>query len=210
VSEVWEGMWERIEELSAVRRVLVLVAVVVLLVGGFTYFLYLPRQAEIAKLEKRAEEIATQRNQISARLGNVEALRAEVRELKARFARAQAQLPDKKEIPELLSQISSAGRQSGLEILRFKQLPEEYADFYAAVPVEIVVRGNYFQVAKFFDRVAKLDRIVNVSDIVISEPEQVGNDISVETRCRATTFRFLDEGERKKVAEEKKKKGKKK
>lgn len=210
MSELWERMWERIEELSPGRRIAVLLAVVVLLITAFFYLIYVPQRARVVRLDKQAGEIATQRDLIRERLKNVDALRAEVRDLKARFALAQAQLPDKKEIPELLSQVSNAGRQSGLEILKFKQLPETYADFYAAVPVEIVVRGNYFQLAKFFDKVAGLNRIVNVSDIVIKDPKQVGDDISLETKCKATTFRFLDEAERQRIAAEKKQKGKKK
>jgi len=203
-------MWERIEELAPGRRVALLVAVLIALFGGFFYLVYFPRAAEVERLRKQAEQIAAQRDVIGVRLGNVEKLRAEVEDLKARFALAQAQLPDKKEIPELLSQVSNAGRQSGLEILRFKQLPEVYADFYAEVPVEIVVRGNYFDVAKFFDKVARLSRIVNVSDIVMKDPKQVGDEISVETKCKATTFRFLDEAERERIAAQKKAKEKKK
>ncbi len=208
--ELWERMWERIEELSPGRRVALLVAVLILLFGGFFYLVYFPRAAEVERLRKQAEQIAAQRDVIGLRLKNVEKLRAEVEDLKARFALAQAQLPDKKEIPELLSQVSNAGRQSGLEILKFKQLPEVYADFYAEVPVEIVVRGNYFNVAKFFDKVARLSRIVNVSDIVMKDPKQVRDEISVETKCKATTFRFLDETERERIAAQKKAKEKKK
>lgn len=203
-------MWERIEELPPGRRVALLVAVLILLFGGFFYLVYFPRAAEVERLRNQAEQIAAQRDVIGQRLRDMEKLRAEVEDLKARFALAQAQLPDRKEIPELLSQVSNAGRQSGLEILKFKQLPEVYADFYAEVPVEIVVRGNYFNVAKFFDKVAHLSRIVNVSDIVMKDPKQVGDDISVETKCKATTFRFLDETERARIAAQKKAQEKKK
>ena len=108
-----------------------------------------------------------------------------------------------KEIPDLLSAISSAGRESGLEIMLFKQKPERFQDFYAEVPVDVLVRGNYHQVATFFDRVGQLDRIVNVSDISMKDPKTEDGTMVVNTACSAVTFRFLDEQEREKVAKEK-------
>jgi len=60
-------------------------------------------------------------------------------------------LPDTKEIPDLLSNISSLGREAGLDVVQFKQRPEKFEEFYAEVPVDILVRGTYHQVASFFD-----------------------------------------------------------
>src|SRR6185436_2667370 len=99
--------------------------------------------------------------------------------------------------------ISSAGRESGLEILLFRQKPERFQDFYAEVPVDVLVRGNYHQVATFFDRVGQLDRIVNVADISMKEPKAESGTMIVDTSCSAVTFRFLDEAERARVAKEK-------
>ena len=64
-------------------------------------------------------------------------------ELEGGLKQAVAQLPDTKEIPDLLSGISSMAREAGLEIVQFKQRPEVYKEFYAEVPVEILVRGTY-------------------------------------------------------------------
>jgi type IV pilus assembly protein PilO len=132
-----------------------------------------------------------------------------VRELSAQLRLAEARLPDQKEIPDLLSAVSSAGRESGLEILLFRQKPERFQDFYAEVPVEVLVRGNYHQVATFFDRVGKLDRIVNVSDISMKSPNVEGDTMIVDTACSAITFRFLDEGERDRIRKEKAEQAKK-
>jgi type IV pilus assembly protein PilO len=126
-----------------------------------------------------------------------------VRELGAELKQAEAQLPDSKEIPDLLSNISSAGRDSGLEMISFRQKAEQLKDFYAEVPVEVAVRGNYHQVATFFDRVGKLDRIVNVGDIAMQGPKREGDLMIVDTACSAVTFRFLDEAEREQIAKEK-------
>ena len=110
--------------------------------------------------------------------------------------------PDQKELPDGLSSISLLGRESGLDILVFRQRPETYREFYAEVPVEMEVRGTYHQVAAFLDEVGRLDRIVNVSNIVVSNPEVENGDLLLKASSRVTTFRFLSEAEREKLADE--------
>jgi type IV pilus assembly protein PilO len=117
--------------------------------------------------------------------------------------RAIAQLPDTKEIPDLLSTISSLAREAGLEIIQFKQRPEQYQEFYAAVPVDILVRGAYHQVASFFDQVGRMARIVNVTDVGMKSPQRPqGDSVPLDTSCVAVTFRFLDEAERERLAKQ--------
>jgi type IV pilus assembly protein PilO len=119
---------------------------------------------------------------------------------------AAAELPTTKEIPDLLSNISSLGRESGLEIMQFKQRPEQFEDFYAQVPVDIVVRGAYHQVGAFFDKVGRMARIVNVTNVAIKSPTKADSDsVTLDTSCAAVTFRFLDEAERERIAKQKEK-----
>jgi type IV pilus assembly protein PilO len=74
------------------------------------------------------------------------------------------------------------------------------------------VRGSYHQIALFFDKVRRLDRIVNISDTNMKNPQLVGGQMQVDAAFSATTYRFLNEEERERVAKEKeaaaKKKGK--
>jgi len=179
----------------------IILAVVVL---DWQYW-YGPNQAELADLnvqvaEKRAD-LDTRRSKTNAR-GEFE---RELRELNAELKRAQARLPDQREIADLLSNVAASGRASGLEITLFRQKPEVYHDFYADVPVEMQMRGTYHDVALFLDRVKRLDRIVNVSDIKMTKPRIELDRMMLDAGCTATTFRFLDESERAKLLEEKKK-----
>ena len=130
----------------------------------------------------------------------------QLRDLTAELRRAQARLPDQREIADLLSSIAASGRSAGLEITLFRQKPETYHDFYAGVPVEMQMRGTYHELATFLDRVKRLDRIVNVTDIHLTKPHIDNERMLLEATCMVTTFRFLDEAERQKLLEEKKKK----
>jgi len=194
---------DRFFELEARLRWALCAITVVLVFIGYWALVFSGRRAEIATLHGKITTLKTQLATKNQLLANLDAVRTAVTELKAQVRQAEERLPDKKEIPELLSSVSSAGRESGLEVMLFRQKAERYQDFYAEVPVEVLVRGNYHQVAAFFDRVGQLDRIVNVGEISMRLPRDEGSSMIVDTSCSAVTFRFLDEEERARVAKEK-------
>jgi type IV pilus assembly protein PilO len=170
---------------------------------------YGPRQRRLAELRsevvERRAELETKRGKTNARSD----AERELQDLTAELRRAQARLPDEREIADLLSSVAASGRAAGLDIVLFRQKPEVYHEFYAEVPVEMKMRGTYHDVALFLDRVKRLDRIVNVSDIRLRQPEITGDRVVLEAGCTATTFRFLDEAERQQRKEDTKKDGKK-
>ncbi len=197
---------ERFLELPPRQRVIAVVVAVASLFLGYAYFLYWPRSASITELEQRRNDLVKDRDRKVALVANLDQTRKAVAELDGDLRKAVAQLPDTKEIPDLLSSISSLGRESGLEIIQFKQRPEQYQDFYAEVPVDILVRGTYHQVATFFDKVSRMARIVNVTNVAIKSPAKAESDsVTLETSCAAVTFRFLDEAERERIAKQREK-----
>ena len=202
-------LFDRIMDMPVRQRVLLLVGSVFLLFFLYGYLLYLPRTAEIDEKQENLVALEKDRDRKQALVSNLPQLRQEVADLNAALKKAVSQLPDTKEIPDLLSGISAVARESGLEIQQFRQKAETYQDFYAEVPVEILVRGAYWQVESFFQRVSDLTRIVNMSDIGIKAPTLIENDpVQLQTSCAATTFRFLDEEERDRIKKEREKKAK--
>lgn len=194
---------ERFFELESRQRVMAVAGLLAVVFGSYWYFVYSGRRAETVAVTAKIKDLRAQRESKQKLVANIGELQQTVRDLGAQLKEAEAQLPDSKEIPDLLSSISSAGRDSGLEVISFRQRQEQLKDFYAEVPVDVTVRGNYHEVATFFDRVGKLDRIVNVADIVMQSPKREGDEMIVDTLCSATTFRFLDEQERAEIAKEK-------
>ncbi len=168
----------------------------VLLLGAFVWrYLYadLGERATLL-LERRADlvsQIATERNLAK----NLAVYRAEVAGLEVHLRRALQELPDKKEIPDLLRSISSLATQAGLEEALFRPVPEVFREFYAEVPVSIAVQGSFHQVAAFFYEVGRLSRIVNINQIAIREPVVTDDGVRIKAECTATTFRYLDEEE---------------
>ena len=200
---------DRILEMPTRQRVLLLVGGVGMLFFLYANFIYWPRSTTIAEKQENLDAMIASRDAKAMLVANLAKAKEEVADLRAALNEAVAQLPDTKEIPDLLSNISAVGRDSGLDIAQFRQRPEVYREFYAEVPVEILVRGSYFQVEEFFNQVSQLTRIVNVADIGIKAPATIKDDnIRLETSCSATTFRFLDEEERERIAKEREKESK--
>ncbi len=164
---------------------------------------YSPLADQIADLSAHIESARTERDKKKKLAANLPALKEQVRLLDGMLKEAMAQLPDRKEIPDLLSSISTKVTESGLEILLFRPRPENPQEFYAEVPVDILVRGGFQNLVTFFDEVGRLPRLINLQNIEIKNPKINGDQVTVEASTLATTFRFLDEAERAKIAAEK-------
>lgn len=197
---------ERLLDLPPRQRLLLLIGVLAALIGLYAFFVFMPRSERIATLEQRREQVQQDRDRKAALLANLEQTRKDVAALDSELRQAVAQLPDTKEIPDLLSTISSLGREAGLDITQFKQRPEQFEEFYAVVPVDIVVRGTFHQVAAFLDSVGHMARIVNIADVHMKGPPKIeNNSVDLETTAVAVTFRFLDEAERERIAKQREK-----
>ena len=159
---------------------------------------------EISKLTSKREELKANYEKYVKETKRMPQLQKEIDGLNRDLKKARSQLPSAKEIPELLTLISDTGTNAGLEFLLFKPFSEEKVDFYSKVPVEMVILGSFHNVAIFFDKVKKMKRIVDISNVKIKSKAREGK-ISLETSCKATTYKYLEESALKTKAEKKKK-----
>jgi type IV pilus assembly protein PilO len=183
-------------------------AIVVLLALGF-FYIYQPSADEIIRLTEEANKVREDRDKKQKTAANMAALQRDLQEWDVKLKMVIAQLPDSREIPDLLSNISTKAREAGLDIVLFRPRPENMKEFYAEIPVDIVVRGGFYSAVAFFDQVGKFNRLLNIDNIDFKNPKVSGDQVGLEISTLATTYRFLDEAERKKVAEQKAKVGKK-
>jgi type IV pilus assembly protein PilO len=173
-----------------------------LLILGY-FYVYLPGDDKLAKLAEEVESVKADRDKKRALSANLPKLQKDLQEWDSKLKAAVAQLPDRKEIPDLLSSLSTKAREAGLEILLFRPRAETFQEFYAEIPVDIVVRGGFFNAVTFFDEVGKLSRLVNMDNIDLKNTKVGSEPVVLDISTLATTYRFLDDAERKKVAEEK-------
>ena len=192
------------------RRLLVYGFLILLLIVLYYFFLHLRGAGLIVEKQTKIETLEGEKVKLLATLKGQEALKAEIEKINAQFQEVTKQLPESKEIPDLLRQVSNMGRDSGLEITLFRQPGENIKELYADVPVEMAVRGGYHQLALFFEKVRQLDRIVNIGDIGMKNPQMLEGRLQVEASFSATTYRFLTVEEQAQIVKRKEEEKKKK
>jgi type IV pilus assembly protein PilO len=198
---------DSILKLPTPKKVLILVAILIAIAGLYLYLLIVPSQDElkVAKAELSKLEVELSTNKAIA--SELPRFKEQVAELNEELKKALTQLPNEKEIPEILKSISSLGKESGLEFILFKPKPEEPQQFYAKVPIELVALGNYHNVGIFFDKVSKLPRIINVIDFNIARAKDTKNindrELLLKTSCMINTYRFIEKKSEEKKSEKK-------
>ena len=193
---------DRILDLPKQQKLGILAGIIIALLALDYFLLYQPSSLEISRLSGEIENNRNEREKKKKDVANLPQLKQQVQQLDGMLKEAMAQLPDRKEIPDLLSSISSKARESGLDILVFRPRAENYQDFYAEIPVDIVVRGGFHNVVTFFDEVGRMHRLVNLSNIELRNPKVSDDRVILESSTLAVTFRFLDDAERARVAAE--------
>jgi type IV pilus assembly protein PilO len=183
---------ESIVKLPTSRKILILGILTAVIIGLYFYLIYMPNLESLKK--KKAEMVALENQVRELRIvaANMKRFQAEAAKLREELKVAMTQLPTSKEIPSLLSNISRLGKEAGLEFLLFKPAAEVSKEFYSEIPVEMRVRGTYHNVALFFDKVGKLPRIVNISEVGMDNAKEVFGRWDINTACRATTFKFIE------------------
>ncbi|MBF0590440.1 MAG: type 4a pilus biogenesis protein PilO [Magnetococcales bacterium] len=190
--------------LNRLQRLGVGAALVVLVAAIYGFIWFGDRQARIESLTQKISDqerkIVTKRSMLK----KLPKLHRELEELRKEEAEALLELPSKQEIPTLLTQISHAGHEQGLEFLLFQPKPEVPIEFYAEVPISLGFRGQYHQAGLFLDRLSRLPRIVGVVSLAMVPDND--NKKLLRITADAVTYRYLGAPE----LLDNKKKGKKK
>jgi type IV pilus assembly protein PilO len=175
-------------------KMFIVLAFIVIIVGLYWYFLYKPVRDQINILRPEQAKLKSELMKIQAIVAEKPKYEAMLEQTRLDLLIALKQLPDKSEIPSLLENISSLGKFAGLEFQLFKPRVEAPKNFYAEIPVDIKVKGTFKDVLDFFDKVSKMPRIVNISEISIngSPKRGYGGSTSVDTSCVATTYKFIE------------------
>ncbi|CAB1083281.1 hypothetical protein D1AOALGA4SA_10855 [Olavius algarvensis Delta 1 endosymbiont] len=199
-----EPFLEKVESLSKIQRIVISVAIFGLITGGFIYFLYWPKLEQLNRLNTRLEKIEKKLVAAKNNAKDMKKFQSKMKEAEAQFRMAMKKLPEKEEIPSLLSSISNSGQLVGLDFLLFEPKAEKKKKFYAEIPVAMNIRGDYHNLALFFDEVARLSRIVNIQNIQIAKTKDKSSH-ELNTKCVAVTYKFIEQSSKKKGKKNKKK-----
>lgn len=172
-----------------------LAAVVVLLTVANFFLMVQPTEDKIKAQVEQRRKLDIDLAEKSEIAQNLNERRREMDVLEQKLAEALTELPEKKEIDELLAQINDVGKKSGLEIARVEPGKETVSggEFFARIPIKMTVSGNYHEIAMFMQEIANMRRIVNVNGIDLGKPTVKNEKVILSSTFVATTFRFVDQ-----------------
>lgn len=158
--------------------------------GGGYYFIIKDKRASLARLEQTESELRTNFEVKQAKAVNLDAYKAQMKEMEVSFVSMLQQLPRKSEVAELLIDISRTGLVNGLEFELFKPEEERPIDFYIELPITMRITGSYHQFAEFVSGLAAMPRIVTLHNFKMGPLAANGN---MTMDITAKTYRYFDE-----------------
>ena len=171
----------------------ILAVCVVVLFAGFWFLIQDELDVYGVSQKKEVSLRETYTNKVGMAV-NLQTYKNQMEEMQQTFGSMLRQLPNTTEVPDLLVDITQAGLGRGLEFATFKPEKEQPKDFYAELPISIVVRGSYHELAQFVSDVAALPRIVTFGDISISTGSATGSSSKLSMSATAKTYRYLETG----------------
>lgn len=188
---------EQLEKLGKVPRAArygAVGAILALVAAGYYFLFYQDAYTRLTAQRVRAQELQRKLTNVRAVANNVSEFEQEVASLERELEIALKQLPNRKQFEDLLQDITTAGKKVGVTIKSIQRTKEIEHDFYAEVPFSLELQGNYHNIAMFFERVAKLPRIVNIGSMKVNaQPGDKDSATELRVEGTATTFRFLSD-----------------
>lgn len=186
-----------IKNLPLYAKILIAVAPAVIISAVVIFLLFLPKHKEIKAVENK---IAAQENEIAknqAKAAKLPELTLENEKLRNKLNALKQQLPEEKEISTLLRQVSDLCIRAGLKVLLWKpqQRKPHSSGIVYEIPVNVELSGSYHNLGYFFSSLTKLNRIVNISNIKLSDPKPDKGSSTLKISFVATTFSAIPEEE---------------
>ena len=186
---------------TAIKMVSGILLFVLIVTAGW-WFHHKGQQEQLELVKAKEQELRTSFEFKQKKAANLEALQAQLEDIKQSFGDLLKRLPDKTEVAGLLVDISQQGLGSGLEFELFKPGKEAPSEFYVELPIQIRVAGDYHSFGQFVSGVADLPRIVTQHNVrIYNDRKGKDGDTKLIMETIAKTYRYMDDSEGEEVEE---------
>jgi type IV pilus assembly protein PilO len=186
-------------ELSGIKQLVAIVVGATLLSVALYYTVFKTEREANAAAQQKLQDKLRENADLEAYKPKLADMERQVANLKQQLEIERKIVPDEKEVDDFMRMMDSEAQKSGIEIRRYTAKPVTAKDFYTEVPFDMELDGPYYSMLNFFDRVGKLERIVNVSGLLVASTRRPGDaktrhvyqyapGESVVATCTATTF----------------------
>ncbi len=179
------------QKIPLLHKVVATVILITLLVAGHWYFIYLDQQKEITKLDVQIRKLDEERQEKQEIAANLSTFKKMVEYLNQKLIEKNKNLPENANIDQLLKTLNELSSKADIRVQKFVPVAEVRRNFYAEIPVNLELQGNFHEILTFFDAVGKEDRIINITDITMKEPDFKNQKLLLKSTCMAKTFRML-------------------
>jgi len=186
-------------EMSGLKQWAVVAGAAVLVTAGLYYTVFKTQRDQNAAAEQTLEAKMKENAELESYRPKLAEIERQLASLKQQLDIERRIVPDEKEVDGFMRMMDAEASKAGIEIRRYTSKPTAQKDFYTEVPFEMELDGPYYSMLSFFDRVGKLERIVNVSGLLVSTTRkptdakakktyQYAPNESIVATCTATTF----------------------
>jgi type IV pilus assembly protein PilO len=156
--------------------------------GAYFLIFYTDVSSKITAVENQRKQLDQQLTATKVAQASYVQDKADLGNLQQHERELNKELPADTQIAAFLSSIQQSSNVSGVDLKAWQPLDEKADTYYSKVPMKLELNGRFFQIAKFAFEVGKLERIINIENIEISEPKVEGDEIHLKAKCLATTF----------------------
>jgi len=186
-------------EFTGVKLLGTLVLGAVVLTGGLYFTVFKSQRDENAAAQTKLQAKLRENAELEAYRPKLADIERQLTSLKQQLEIERRIVPDEKEVDNFMRMVSGEARKAGVEIRRYTAKPYNTREFYTEVPFELEFDGPYYSMLGFFDRLTKVERIVNVTNLAVASTRkpadakakhtyQYAPGESVVATCLSTTY----------------------
>ncbi len=186
-------------ELSGVKLLGVLALAGIVGTGALYYTVFKSQRDENASAQTKLQAKVRENAELEAYKPKLADIERQLASLKQQLEIERRIVPDEKEVDNFMRMVGGEARKAGVEIRRYTAKPVSAREYYTEVPFEVELDGPYYSMLGFFDRVSKLERIVNVNNLLVASTRkpsdakakktyQYAPNESVVATCLTTTY----------------------
>jgi type IV pilus assembly protein PilO len=184
------GRWPAAFRIGAIGLIFLIATI------GMVYFwAWQSKKPELDKAKAEEQTLLSTLESKARKAANLDAYKAQLAEMEQSFGAMLRKLPNKTEVPNLLTDISQQGSGAGLEQRLFQPGQQIMKDFYAELPIKMRLTGTYHSIGAFVSGIAALPRIVTLHDVEITSASKERGVDQLQLDVTAKTYRYLDEEE---------------
>jgi type IV pilus assembly protein PilO len=155
-------------ELSGIKQWLAVIAGGAVLTGALYFTVFKSQSEKNTAAQHALEDKIRENNELESYRPKLKQMEQQLAELKQQLEIEQRIVPDEKQVDDFITMMDAEAGKAGVELRRYKAMDVKSQQYYSEVPFQIDLDGPYYSMLQYFDRVSKLERIVNISNLMVS------------------------------------------